>query len=199
MKDTKSIILDKSLELFANRNYDAVSMNELCEATGLTKGAIYHYFKSKTEVYTASIDYYVEKILDELNCHNEPIGYADFINKGMSFYKAHHSQEMQTSNISFPMKCVFMLYGAHRFYPDFEKIGKKVYQAHINLWTNVLSYSVTTGEISGDIDVVNMARICQSISAGIFSKALLKYSHEKIHEDLESQYMALYDLMKKEG
>lgn len=197
MKETKSIILEKSLELFANRNYDAVSMSELCNATGLTKGAIYHYFTSKSDIYKASIDYLVDKILGELNCDCDPLSFGEFIEKGMDYLQVKGNSDMHSANISFPIKCVFMLYGAHRFYPNFEAIGEKVYNAHIQLWLKVINHSIEIGDISNNIDVMNMARICQSISAGIFSKALLKHPQEKILEDLKSQYMALYELMKK--
>ena len=198
MKDTKTAILEKSLELFSNRNYDAVSMSEICDATGLTKGAIYHYFKSKTDIYTAAIDFLVDKILSKLTCDCGQIGYFEFVKQGIKLIETRNGIELQPTNVSFPLKCVFMLYGAHRFYPDFEKVGEKVYLAHIALWERVLNYSINAGELPKSIDTANMARISQSISAGIFSKALLKYSQNEILIDLENQYMALYKLMKQQ-
>ena len=197
MKDTKTIILEKSLELFANRNYEAVSMSELCAATSLTKGAIYHHFKSKSDIYKGAIDFLVDRILMDLDCNCQAKSFVHFIEDGITYLSSAENADILSANISFPIKCVFMLYGAHRFYPNFETVGEKVYRAHIALWETVLTHTIEIGDLSPDTDVRNMARICQSISAGIFSKALLNYEQGQILNDLKSQYMALYQLMKK--
>jgi AcrR family transcriptional regulator len=43
----KAIILEKALELFAERGYEAVGVAELCEASLITKPTLYHYYGSK--------------------------------------------------------------------------------------------------------------------------------------------------------
>jgi AcrR family transcriptional regulator len=40
-------------ELLVERSYSEVSMNEIAEAAGVTKGALYHHFDSKEELYLA--------------------------------------------------------------------------------------------------------------------------------------------------
>jgi TetR/AcrR family transcriptional regulator, cholesterol catabolism regulator len=43
-------IVDIAAELFARNGFDATGMAELCEATGLGKGALYHYIESKEKL-----------------------------------------------------------------------------------------------------------------------------------------------------
>ncbi|MEM9015547.1 MAG: TetR/AcrR family transcriptional regulator [Verrucomicrobiota bacterium] len=43
-------ILDAAAELFSRRGIDGAGMNELSEATGMSKAAIYHYFPSKDSI-----------------------------------------------------------------------------------------------------------------------------------------------------
>jgi AcrR family transcriptional regulator len=43
----KVVILEKALELFAERGYEAVGVAELCEASLVTKPTLYHYYGSK--------------------------------------------------------------------------------------------------------------------------------------------------------
>ncbi|HQR27779.1 MAG TPA: TetR/AcrR family transcriptional regulator [Nocardioides sp.] len=43
-------LLATGVRLFAARGYDAVSVQEVVEAAGVTKGAFYHYFRSKDEL-----------------------------------------------------------------------------------------------------------------------------------------------------
>src|SRR5262245_24759529 len=43
-------ILTKSLELFAVKGYDATSVREICEAAGITRPTLYHFYGSKDGV-----------------------------------------------------------------------------------------------------------------------------------------------------
>ncbi len=45
--DNKQILLDRALEFFSQRGYDAVGVREVVEAAGVTKPTLYHYFESK--------------------------------------------------------------------------------------------------------------------------------------------------------
>ena len=47
MIDNRKVILDCALELFAIRGYDAVGVQEIVDAAGITKPTLYHYFGSK--------------------------------------------------------------------------------------------------------------------------------------------------------
>jgi TetR/AcrR family transcriptional regulator len=49
-------ILQKALELFASRGYDATSVREICQAAGIAKPTLYHFFGSKEGVYRALVD-----------------------------------------------------------------------------------------------------------------------------------------------
>lgn len=46
----RQLILNKAAELFSAQGYDATSMDELSDATGLNKGTIYYYYKSKADI-----------------------------------------------------------------------------------------------------------------------------------------------------
>jgi TetR/AcrR family transcriptional regulator, cholesterol catabolism regulator len=48
-------ILHKATLLFARSGFDAASLSELAEEAGISKAGIYHYFKTKQEVYDAII------------------------------------------------------------------------------------------------------------------------------------------------
>jgi TetR/AcrR family transcriptional regulator len=49
-------ILQKALELFSTKGYEATSVREICEASGLTKPTLYHFYGSKEGLYHALID-----------------------------------------------------------------------------------------------------------------------------------------------
>jgi AcrR family transcriptional regulator len=49
-------ILDAAMEVFAQSGYRRASMDQVAEAAGLTRQAVYHYFKSKADLFHASVE-----------------------------------------------------------------------------------------------------------------------------------------------
>ncbi|WP_194972683.1 TetR/AcrR family transcriptional regulator [Aquiflexum lacus] len=54
-KTTPEEIIKQSINVFRTNGYYRTTMNDLAKATGLTKGAFYHHFKSKEEVMQKSL------------------------------------------------------------------------------------------------------------------------------------------------
>lgn len=50
---SKEKILSAAGEVFAQKGFDAATMQDITEKSGLSKGAIYHHFKSKEEIMQA--------------------------------------------------------------------------------------------------------------------------------------------------
>ena len=53
---TRRNIIEKSLQLFSVKGYFNTSINDILQATGLTKGGLYCHFKSKEDVWRAVYD-----------------------------------------------------------------------------------------------------------------------------------------------
>jgi len=47
---TRQAIFDTAIALFAKRGYDKVTIDDICEKVGVTKGAFYNHFKSKDQI-----------------------------------------------------------------------------------------------------------------------------------------------------
>jgi AcrR family transcriptional regulator len=54
------------LELFSTRGYEATSVREICEAAGITKPTLYHFYGSKEGVYRALVDGTLESFRNDL-------------------------------------------------------------------------------------------------------------------------------------
>lgn len=54
-KNTRELILQKALLLFATRGYAALSMRDLASEVGIRVSSIYHHFSSKQEIFDALI------------------------------------------------------------------------------------------------------------------------------------------------
>ena len=50
-EETVKLILDAASELFIKKGYDGTSLQDIINKTKLSKGAIYHHFSSKEEIF----------------------------------------------------------------------------------------------------------------------------------------------------
>ena len=56
-EETVAKILDAALELFCAQGYEGTSIQDIVDRLdGMTKGAVYHHFKSKEEIFNAAFD-----------------------------------------------------------------------------------------------------------------------------------------------
>ena len=55
-----------ALDLFASKGYEATSVREICEAAGIAKPTLYHFYGSKEGVYRALIDGTFEQFRKDL-------------------------------------------------------------------------------------------------------------------------------------
>jgi len=62
----QSKVLDSVVKLFWAQGYDATSMKNICEVTGLQPGSVYAAFGSKRALFLAAIDAYFEQSIDNL-------------------------------------------------------------------------------------------------------------------------------------
>jgi len=58
----RSEVLDRAMALFWTRGYEATSIQDLVEATGINRGSIYGTFGDKKGLFLAVLDHYSEKI-----------------------------------------------------------------------------------------------------------------------------------------
>ena len=54
-EDTKQRILEKALELFSSRGYDAVSVGEIAKAVGVKAPSLYNHYPSKQAIFDAIV------------------------------------------------------------------------------------------------------------------------------------------------
>ena len=74
---TREALVDAAERLFGRRGYANVSIDEIASAAGLTKGALYHHFSDKKELFcevTERIEMELaQSILDAISSHSDPI------------------------------------------------------------------------------------------------------------------------------
>ncbi len=69
-------ILDSAQLLFVNKSYDDITMTEIAQEANITKGAIYHHFTSKEELFLRMMERYLEGLRQLLIASVEHSGTA---------------------------------------------------------------------------------------------------------------------------
>lgn len=63
MKKTEKLLIDITFELLYKKGYCATSLMDILTIAKITKGAMYYHFSNKNELVLASMQYYLETIL----------------------------------------------------------------------------------------------------------------------------------------
>ena len=66
MNKTKRKIFDASMKLFAEKGYDATSVEEITGAVGVAKGTLYYHFSSKEEIFNFLVEEGTKLILNNM-------------------------------------------------------------------------------------------------------------------------------------
>ena len=64
-KNTKKLILDKSLDFFSNHGYSGASIRQIARAVGVRESAIYNHYKSKEEIFSAILSRFKSQTMSE--------------------------------------------------------------------------------------------------------------------------------------
>jgi len=65
-EERRNELIDAAEELFIKNGYEHTSVNNILKKTNLSKGAFYHYFKSKDQILDAVIERFIKLFLREI-------------------------------------------------------------------------------------------------------------------------------------
>lgn len=66
MPDNRTRLIEVATQLFATHGYDAVGVQQIVEAAGVTKPTLYHYFESKRGLLDAVVEDKASELLHQL-------------------------------------------------------------------------------------------------------------------------------------
>ena len=82
-------VIDHAMAVFWHKGYEATSMCDLLQATGLTRGSLYKAFKSKRGLFLRTLEVYLMRsraaLRDTLNASEDPLeALANWVDGGLS-------------------------------------------------------------------------------------------------------------------
>ena len=196
MKETKDIILHTAYSMFLNNNYEAVTINSIIKAAGITKGGIYHYYASKEELFKAVVDNFL--IENRTSIHIEYSSLREFIDNNIK--KAKEQVKLKSSNneidLSAPAQHISLFMAAFKYYPNFSEIGRKFYNEELSIWVDAIELSKKNGEVSNKVNSEIMAMNFMAIGTSIVTNTMLGGSIDYALEMHSKQLLELYHSIK---
>lgn len=200
MKDSKEQILKTSLLLFLQKGFKEVTMNEIVKSSGFSKGAFYHYFKSKEEVFKEVIEVYFGDMLD-LNYETFPYDSLK------SFYQANlktqhdrdrmiHRWYRESFEGDVPKNIYYILFDALRLLPDVKTQQTKRIEEELKAWEKAIENAIGTGEIATNFSPKDLARLFVYSSDGIALHMIMISSSEELIDEVRKVWESLYNSIK---
>jgi len=97
LEETKGRIIKSAIKLFANKGFHETKVEDIAVESGVAKGTIYLYFKSKEEIMESSLDFIFSETINSYNVPDNLDFYESikmivennfrFISENMDFYK----------------------------------------------------------------------------------------------------------------
>ena len=154
---TREMILEASYSLFARDGFNKVTMKDVCEATGLSRGGLYSHFASTKELFEAILVKINQK--DEMNFHKEMeegMPATEILIRALELMK----DEMEHSEESLSLAMYEYAGTISKDMMDyFNKIGEQK-------WTDLINYGIARGEFR-EVDVFEMVNVILYVYQGV--------------------------------
>ena len=159
-------ILEATILAISTHGYANVTMDEICKASGLSKGGLAHYFKSKTQLFIAAFEEYFKSIFER--SRETMARFPDPIDQVLSFSWLYDDQDPQCA-IGYPIlfDCISII--AHE--PEGEY--KRLFHDWVNNWIELLKSALDEAvekKILNPLDTEGTARSISAIYNGIATR-----------------------------
>lgn len=198
MNETREHIIRVAERLFLQSNYDGVSIQDITQAVGMTKGALYHHFTSKEQLF--------EEVARNLSVSSQTDFSALPGDSLRSFYttlvenvrsREEHAQEAKLPN-SFEsgFNVYNLLWDAVRLLPGFRASMESSSTREHTAWTEAIQTAIDRGEIRRGLDAAKIAKIFTSIPDGVGMASMLKGGPNSVHGQILELWDTLYQSLK---
>ena len=194
MNETKEYIIDQAYHLFLSKSYESVSVSEISKSIGLTKGALYHHFVNKEDLFKAVIDKYLRII--GLGDFKEEITLAEYIDANISYIKQILQMVCVDDQPFIPVNYLSLLIDALRHYPGYAEDKDHLFNAEIDKLKIILDMAVKNGEIRGDIDTSIVALHFLAITVGIATNLFRQNSPADALATYQSEMNEFYKILQ---
>lgn len=138
---TKQIILEKACQLFAEKGFKDVTMQDICEQSGLSRGGLYRHFESTGQIFLEIVNAFTDcqkaRILSEIR---QSVPATVILDNILSAYQ----QEMGDKKASLSL-AIYEFY-SNPAIAKTENAVTRQYENSKSAWLELIQYGIKTGE-----------------------------------------------------
>jgi len=189
-EETRTKITEAAIKLFSNTGYNKASVDEICAEAGISKGAFYHHFKSKQELFLALLDGWLQAIDNAIEASKDLSAPETFMQMTTAFPFI-----FETAGDGLPMFLEFWLQASR---------DKRIWEASVapyrryhEYFTSLIKKGVDEGSFV-EVDPELASRMIVSTAMGLLLQSLLDpkgANWENVARD--STNMLVNSLLKK--
>ena len=197
-KSHKEELFNATFRLFILHGYDGVSLGDIEKATGMSRGAIFHYADSKLDLFRQVVEQYVldrQSIDTKIRVGKDP-SLRDFIDAYIDGVKRTMTELMTLmgEGVTF-VECsrayLSIIQQTAALFPDLSERQQQSITREQQVWQQVISRAVERGEVQPDIDTELMA---QTFIALFYGRAYRDSLTNGLDADLlKRQMLQLYE------
>lgn len=199
MQNTKEHILKTAFKLFLQKSYKEVTMQDIVRETGLSKGAFYHYFKSKEQVFKEIINtYYFDKMMidyEKLSHNSLKEFYQDYV-KHIKNTLTSIKNEIFDSSTLVNINFITIVFDAMKLFPRFQQKVKQVQQYELNEWIKIVKIARRKKEFSSPMSDEQIARMFIYSNDGIALRLLLEGNLHNLDKEMLKLWNNFYKEIK---
>jgi len=201
MSDSKEYIVLIASRLFLQKSYKEVTMKELVEKTGMSKGAFYHYFKSKEEIFFESLKFFHNALERDFGSYSQislKKFYNDYLNETIHMTRKYFKNfENESSECVITINHFSLVFDALRQFPEYKRKIEEVYKSELSFWIQIIKTARSNGEIKTSVSDVKTAEMFIYLSDGLGINMIMQGAAlEDMVKQLKNQWDTLYDQIK---
>lgn len=135
-------ILEAATSVFARLGVHTARMDDITEEAGLSKGAVYWYFKSKDEIIKSILEMYLSRELHELH---DLVRRSDSVEDRLMLMVDHLITELEQYESVMPMAYEF--YALSTRESDIRKSLDAFFQRFIKIYEDMITQGIKRGEM----------------------------------------------------
>lgn len=194
----KDEIVKKAMLLFLSKSYRDVTINEIQNAVGCSRGCLYHHFKNKEKIFERVIADYILPAFSNFSLNSEckKVSLLEAVDLSIKSRKQYIKflRNILGENVR-DIDFFRFVFQANEYYAGFSELVNGLINEEIAKWKNVVEAAIDDGELKSDIDVDFVAKFFVMLPFGI---GLYKAFNEGLNEnDIFAYYMKFYNMIKR--
>lgn len=188
--NTKDFIVQCAFVLFLEKGYKEVTLINIMELTNLSKGAIYHYFGSKEEIYNETLYVYYFNLLNAKGLDLTSDSFRENVKSLYSFIAVMFGkiEHLTQKKISYPIRNFYSYQLESEHNELLRSTAQKIILEHQKKIEHFVIHAIELGEISKTHNVEAVVLQIMGMVEG------LAVHHSTIKENVKEELMKKYRL-----